>query len=94
MTGAAFPMAVDLAILRLGFDRVAVLVEMTEILAVTFMRPRFILPRRMVHAVVALRQGRFLRSDAENRQHYQQQALHIEPLNPTSLDRWADRLTC
>jgi hypothetical protein len=52
MTGAAFPMAVDLAVLRLGFDRVAVLVETTVIPAVTLMRPHFILAGRMVHAVV------------------------------------------
>src|SRR2546422_7091006 len=52
MASAAFPMAVDLAVLRLGFDRVAVLVEMTIISAVTLMRPHLILPRRMVHAVM------------------------------------------
>src|SRR5438445_1096116 len=52
MAGAAFPVAVDLAVLRLGFDRVAVLVEMTMISAVTLMRAHLILPRRMVHAVM------------------------------------------
>jgi len=52
MAGAAFPVAVDLAVLRLGFDRVAVLVEMTMISAVTLMPAHLILPRRMVHAVM------------------------------------------
>jgi hypothetical protein len=52
MAGAAFPMAVDLAVLRLGFNRVAVLVEMTIISAVTLMRPHLILSRRMVHTVM------------------------------------------
>ena len=91
MAGAAFPMAVDLAVLRLGFDRVAVLVEMTIISAVTLMRAHLILPRRMVHAVMVRWQGRFLCRDAENREDYQQQALHLEPLNPSSLNRSADR---